>query len=626
MPVAPTLGAQVVWRPLRVPDVGIDGGFWAARQRVNREVSIPQGGQRLREAGNLDDLRLAADGVVDPARFRGPWFMDSDVHKWLEAVAWEQAREPSDHLASEQRELTAAVAAAQLGDGYLNSYVQVKLGPEKRFTELPWSHELYCAGHLIQAAVAQHRVTGDAVLLSVATRFADLLVETFGPDRLDDVDGHPVIEMALVELYRAVGDARYLELARYTVEARGHGLLQKHGNEPTYFSDRVPVRQAETVEGHAVRAVYLAAGAADLAAETGDETLLAALGRQWQHMVDTKMYLTGGFGSRWEGEAFGDPYELPPDRAYGETCAAIGGIQWSWRMLLATTDPRYADLMERQLYNAFLPGVSLDGEKFFYVNALQVRGGSHGDDQRHPVHGRRPWFDVACCPPNIMRMLSQLSGYLATTGDDGLQLHQYASGTVQADIAGERVALQVATEYPWDGRVEVVVQECPDQAWTLSLRVPAWAAGATVKAAGDPADEVTPGSYVALHRAWRPGERVVLTLPMEPLLTLPHPRIDAVRGCAAIERGPLVYCIEQVDNPDVAIDDVRLAPGGDLTGEHRADLLGGVTVVHATGRVHHADEAGRRDVPLTAIPYLAWANRGTDQGTVGPMRVWIPTS
>jgi uncharacterized protein len=238
------------------------------------------------------------------------------------------------------------------------------------------------------------------------------------------------------------------------------------------------------------------------------------------------------------------------------------------------------------------------------------------------VHGRRPWFNVACCPPNIMRTLSQLSGYLASTDDDGVQLHQYAPGTVLADVAGGRVALRVTTDYPWDGRVEVEVEECPDQEWTLSLRVPAWAAGATVEAADEPIGEVTPGRYAAVRRAWRPRDRLVLTLPMEPRLTLPHPRIDAVRGCAAIERGPLVYCIEQVDHPGVSIDDVRLVPGGDLTGEHRADLLGGVTVVLATGRVDGSEGTAGREVPLTAVPYLAWANRGA----VGPMRVWIPTS
>ncbi len=621
-PVAPSDTAAATFRPLGLTASRITDGFWAERQRVNREVSIPQGAERLREAGNLDDLALAADlaaeGRVDPDRFRGPWFMDSDVYKWLEAVAWEQGREPSEQLAAEQREVTAAVAAAQLDDGYVNSYVQVKLGLDQRYTKLDWSHELYCAGHLIQAAVAQHRATGDGALLEVATRFADHLVETFGPDRLDDVDGHPVIEMALVELHRETGDDRYLELARYTVEARGRGLVEKHGHDGTYFSDRLPVREQTTVEGHAVRAVYLAAGAADLATETRDAELLTALARQWRHMVDTKTYLTGGLGSRWEGEAFGDPYELPPDRGYCETCAAIGSVQWSWRMLLATGDAAYADLIERQLYNAFVPGYSLDGSAFFYVNALHVREGAHANDQRHPVLGRRPWFRVACCPPNIMRTLSQLAGYLATGDESGVQLHQYATGTTRAATAGGTVELAVRTDYPWDGDVEVEVVDTPDDEWTLSVRVPGWAEGATLEAAGEKVDEVRTGTYATVTRAWRRGDRVRLTLPVEPRLTAPHERVDAVRGCLAIERGPLVYCLEQPDHPDVVLDDIRLVPG-DMHSEHRADLLGGVPVVTATGRV------GGRELELTAVPYLAWANRGTDDG-VGPMRVWVPVA
>ncbi len=625
-PVAPTAQAVGAFRPLGVAAARITGGSWAERQRVNREVSIPQGGARLREAGNLDDLALAAAGVVDPERFRGPWFMDSDIYKWLEAVAWEQAREPSDSLAAEQREVTAAVAAAQLDDGYVNSHVQVKTGLDRRYTTLEWSHELYCAGHLIQAAVAQHRATGDRTLLDVAVRFADHLADTFGWDRLDDVDGHPVVEMALVELYRETGDRRYLDLAGYTVDARGRSLtVPDHdwqSRDATYFSDRVPVREQTSVEGHAVRAVYLAAGAADLAAETGDEKLLDALRTQWQSMVDTKTYVTGGLGSRWEGESFGDPYELPPDRAYGETCAAIGSIQWSWRMLLATGEAGYADLIERQLYNAFLPGVSLDGEEFFYVNALQVREGAHADDQRNPVLGRRPWFRVACCPPNIMRTISQLGGYLATSDDAGVQLQQYATGTVEAAVGGGTVLLAVRTDYPWDGRVEVEVRESPEATWSLSLRVPAWAEGATLEVAGQPVDDVRPGGYVTVDRTWRAGDRAVLVLPMTPRLTAPHERVDAARGCLAIERGPLVYCLEQPELSeqagDAVVDDVRIVPG-DLTSEHRPDLLGGVTVVHAAGRV------GDREVQLTAVPYLAWANRRTAQG-VGPMRVWIPVS
>ena len=586
-PAAPTSTARVALRPLGVGDVRIDG-FWADRQRANA-TAITVGRQRLEEAGNLQNLRIAAGRAE--GEVVGPVFADSDVYKWLEAVAWEYARRPSDELLEMQREVTAIVAAAQADDGYLNSVVQIRHG-NARYTDLPWSHEHYCAGHLIQAAVAQVRCTGDTALLDVAGKLADHLAGTFGADRRHDVDGHPVIEMALVELHRETGDPRHLELARYFVDARGQGLISAHGREPTYFSDRVPVREAITVEGHAVRAVYLAAGAADVAAELDDEGLLQALRTQFDHMTATKMYVTGGLGARWEGEAFGDPFELPTDRAYAETCAAIGGVQWAWRMLLATGDARYADAVERMLYNGFLAGVSLSGSEYFYVNPLQHRSDAHADGNRSPAHGRRGWFDCACCPPNVMRTLSGLEGYLATRDDAGVQLHQYAPGTI---TTGE-IGMEVETEYPWDGLVRVRVDEAPGPI-RLSLRVPAWAEGATV--GGRPA---APG-YVEVPAV--PGDVVELRLPMEVRATTAHPRVDAVRGCVALERGPLVYAAEQTDH-DTPVDDLRIDPAAPRTVAHHPDLLGGVTVVTAGD--------------LTLVPYYSWANRGP-----APMRVWIPT-
>ena len=629
-PAAPTSGAACRLRPVSPGAARVTGGFWADRQRANRESAIPTGQERLETAGNLDNLRIAAGAQTGEAR--GPIFMDSDVYKWLEAAAWEYGRQPSQELLEAQRAVTEVVAAAQQPDGYLDSVVQIE--GKGRYRDLPWSHEHYCAGHLIQAAVAQVRATGDRALLDVAVRVADHLVETFGEDRRHDVDGHPVVEMALVELYRETGNRPYLELARYFVEARGHGLMESYGKEPTYFSDRGPVREQTTVEGHAVRAVYLAAGAADVAAELEDAELLEALTGQFAHMLATKTYVTGGLGARWDWEAFGDPYELPADRAYAETCAAIGGVQWAWRMLLATGDSIYADAAERMLHNGFLAGVSLRGAEYFYVNPLQHREGAHADENRSPAHGRRGWFDCACCPPNIMRMLSSLDGYLATTTDDGVQLHLDAPSEVTATVDGGPARLSVATDYPWEGLVSVRVEESPEAEWTLSLRIPGWAEGATLTVAGQE-QEATPGEYATVRRAWSAGDVVELVLPMDVRLTEADERVDAVRGCVAIERGPLVYAVEQVDQPDgVVVDDLRLDLGAPLETEHRADLLSGVTVVHAGGRSRdHSPQAwpyrpatagaGRQEsadqVRVTAVPYFAWANRG-----IGPMRVWVP--
>jgi DUF1680 family protein len=599
-PAATTKGRR---RPLGLGQATITGGFWAPRQTRNGLDAIPSGQDQLEKAGNLQNLRLAAG--IGEGEAIGPVFADSDVYKWLEAAAWEYGRTADEDLLKRIRELTAVVAAAQREDGYLDSVVQLRYGDEGRYQQLVWSHEHYCAGHLIQAAVAQVRCTGDTALLEVATKLADHLVATFGDGRTVDIDGHPVIEMALVELYRETGTAAYLELAKWFVEARGHGIIENHGHSPTYFSDRVPVREATTVEGHSVRAVYLAAGAADVALETDDTELLEALKRQFDHMWSTKTYVTGGLGARWEGEAFGDEYELPADRAYAETCAAIGGIQWAWRMLLATGESSYADAIERMLYNGFLAGVSLAGTEYFYVNPLQLRGAAHADNGRSPALGRRGWFDCACCPPNIMRTLSSLDGYIATTTDDAIQIHQYATGVI-----GD---LQVETAYPWDGTVRITAPKPT----VVELRIPEWAEGATVN--GEPVDA---GGYARVE-----ASEIELVLPLTPRVVGADPRIDAVRGCVALERGPLVYAVEQADNR-ANVDDLHLLPEAPTT--ETSELLDGVTLLRAQGRVGEGHRPGWSFVPgagdstgeaveVVAVPYYAWANR-----EIGAMRVWLP--
>ncbi|WP_440295742.1 glycoside hydrolase family 127 protein [Humibacter sp.] len=582
-------------------------GFWLDRQLANRNVSIPDGLRQLHDAGNLRNFEIAAGRAEGEAV--GPIFADSDVYKWLEAAAWEYAREADEQLLADQLKITELVAAAQEPDGYLNTVVRLREG--KRYAHPERDHEHYCAGHLIQAAVAQKRATGRDDLLNVAVRVADHLVREFGPGSATgsagDVDGHPVIETALVELYRETGERAYLDLAEWFVDARGHATLERFGGNSTYLSDRVPVREATTVEGHAVRAVYLATGAADVAIETSDSELLATLGRQYDHMAATKQYVTGGLGSRWEGEAFGDPYELPSDRAYAETCAAIGALQWAWRMLLATGEAVYADQIERLLFNGFLAGVSLRGGDYFYVNPLQVRHDAHADDERNPKNGRLRWFGCACCPPNIMRTLASLGGYLATTNGDGVQVHQYVPGVLRANTDAGEVELRVDTAYPWDGGIRITVAEAPAEAITLSLRVPDWADGATLDGV-----DVTPGRYATITRTFAANDTLELTLPLTPRITHPHPRADALRGSVAIERGPLVYAFEGADQPEgVVLDDERIEAGS-VAEASAPDLVPGivgVSVRTAQGR------------ELTGIPYFAWANRGGDD-----MRVWLPES
>ena len=582
----------------------IDGGLWAERRRLNRELLLVEGARKLEEAGNFHNLRVAA-GQED-GEFIGMRFADSDVHKWLEALGWELAREPSEALAALADTATELVAAAQEPSGYLNSYFQVDQTEAERFVNLAWDHELYCAGHLIQAAVAHARGTGDTRLLAVARRLADHIGEVFGPGRNEGTPGHPEIETALVELHRLTGEPRYLELAGFLVDTRGHETLQPARFGSAYFQDHTPVREATEVTGHCVRQLYLDAGVTDLHLETGEAALLDVLQARWRDMTERKMYLTGGLGAHHTDEAFGDPYELPPDRCYGETCAAIASLHWNWRMLLLTGEARFADLFERALYNGFNAGLSLDGRGYSYVNPLHVR-----DQHRGTV--RQPWFACACCPPNVMRTLASLHHYLATSDDGGVQIHQYASGRI-----GD---LEVTTDYPWDGRIEIEVTATGEAPWALDLRVPAWAAGARLAVNGDELEPPAPG-YARVERAWRAGDRVTLELPLEPRLTAPHPRVDAVRGCLAIERGPLVYCVEEADAPAGAIvDDLRIDPAAELRAVPQPDLLGGIVAVEAAGAHEPPPEITPVEgaVSLRAIPYSHWGNRGE-----GAMRVWIP--
>jgi hypothetical protein len=618
-PVDPTADAQTVLRPLPFGDAPITGGLWAERQRVNREVTIPMGHTKLEAAGSFENFKAAAAG--QHGTYHGPVYQDGEVYKWLEALAWEQARGEDPQLAAWQREVTGLIRDAQDSDGYLNTFEQVTATETDRFRNLPVNHEIFNIGALTQAAIAQVRTGHDDGLITTARRAVAQLNTTFGPGRRDGVCGHPLIELALTELYRLTGDPDELALAHYFVDARGHGLLASLGLEgfagSTYYSDRIPVRETTVPEGHAVRAVYLAAGATDLAIETGDPELLGALRGQWQAMTETKMYVTGGLGARWEGESFGDPFELPPDRAYAETCAAVASVQWAWRLLLATGEAKYADLIERTLYNAVLPGVSLSGDRFFYVNALQLRGDAPlAEDERVVSNGRQPWFGTSCCPTNVMRTLASLEHYFTTTSADGLQLHQYAPMRVRTLVGGQAVELDVATGYPWDETVAIEVREAGEAPWTLGLRVPGWAERPQVSVNGQPAEAaVVPGAYASVRRRWARGDVVTLTMSIWPRPTFPPSRVDAVRGCVAIERGPLVYCLEPPDQWDgVQVDSVRINPYG-MKSVDQPNLLGGVKVVKAAGYTATDDAS----IMIGATPYYAWANRGK-----GAMRVWIP--
>lgn len=650
-PVLPTTG---VLTPVPFGDVRLVDGFWGQRQRVNGEASIDHCDAWEERVGWVDNFRAAADGTV-VGRRTGREFADSDVYKLIEAMAWEVGRTGDERLEARIRELTALIAAVQEPDGYLSTRYG-RPGQEPRYSDLAWGHELYCYGHLIQAAVARLRTGHDDELVAVARRAADHVCDVFGPGGIESVCGHPEIEPALVELYRATGERRYLDQAALFVDRRGHGTLPDIEFGRAYYQDDVPVRDAEVLRGHSVRALYLAAGAVDVAVETADDGLLDAVRRQYRTTLARRTYLTGGMGSHHQDEAFGDDYELPPDRAYCETCAGVGSVMVAWRLALATGDLTYADTIERALYNVVAASPAEDGRAFFYTNPLHKRVPGEAADPdvvspRALARLRAPWFEVSCCPTNVARTFATLGSYVATVTEDGLQLHQYASCDVDTRLAdGRRLALEVRTAYPDDGTVVVRVVHAPGTPVEVALRVPAWADGdATLD--GAPVE----GGVARATRVWTPGDELRLVLPLRARTTVADRRVDAVRGTVAVERGPLVLCAESVDLPDgLQVDDLVVDAGTvrDVPAPGGADARGGADTPGGAGTpggaagdgapdrpravvtawaVRHPeapwpyveaedDERTRRvDVPL--IPYHRWANRGPST-----MRVWLPTT
>lgn len=610
-PVVPTHGRL---RPLGLDEVRITGGFWADRQAVNGTATLSHIESRLESEGWLPNFDLAAAGTLPDGR-RGREFADSEIYKYLEALAWEIGRTDAaadSDLEQRFRRVVDRVAAAQEPDGYLNTMFG-REGQDERWSALQWGHELYCLGHLFQAAVARVRTRPDADdgLIDIARRAADLVCREFGVDGRDAICGHAEVEVGLAELGRALSEPRYIDQAALFVERHGRGSLGEIEWGRSYFQDDVSVRDAEALRGHSVRANYLSSAAADVATELSDDSLLDALRSQWDRTVERRTYVTGGQGSHHQDEAFGDDWELPPDRAYSETCAGIGSIMFSWRLLLATGEAQYADLIERTLFNVVATSPGDDGRSFFYANTLHQRtpGIPADPDATSPRASsslRAPWFEVSCCPPNVARTFASLAAYVATADDDGVQLHQYAPSTVRTTLLdGRIVAFDVSTGYPAKGDVRVTITE--DAGFTLTLRVPSWASGATVRVhSGNEVTELpAPPGAVEVARAFRVGDIVELNLPIVARTTSPHPMVDAVRGSVAIERGPEVLALESIDL------------GGDI-----GDAVAAGEPVERDGHVvlpvRHRSTGETVDAPL--IAYHDWARRGPST-----MRVWIPT-
>ena len=608
--------------------VTIQSGFWATRREINVSKSIPSMHDLLEANGRMNNFRRLS-GRSSAAQ-RGPVYSDSDVYKWTEAAGFALQSGDRPELRSTTEKIIADVVAAQQPNGYLNTYfvgdrASLSMTPDTQST----GHELYDMGHFLQGAIAYYRATGDRTMLDAGIKFVDdFLLPDYGPaPKKPIVSGHPEIEMALIELYRITGDRRQLDLAGYILG--GDERIDFPVQRTIYMFSGTPFTARKKLEGHAVRAMYACCGATDYYLETGDETYWKTLDRLWNDMTGTKMYVTGGVGSRAAGEAFGEAYELPNFRAYGESCAAIGNLMWNWRMLAATGDAKFTDVIERALYNGINSGMSLDGVLYCYRNPLAFDP-STGDKIRNP------WYDTTCCPPNLERTFASLPGYFYSTSKDGVYVHLFDNAELDWHLEdGRPLKMTQKTEYPWEGDVAITVTPAEPSEFCVYLRIPGWVRQAQVSVGGKSIPGVRPGAYLPIRRRWSPGETIRLQMDMTPQALAANPHVTEDTGRVAVERGPLVYCLEQLDQPQgVALSDGALLVGqkaGEFRSEYRSDLLGGVVVLHHPGAVYEgsSDSAlyspysgvSRKSRPalLTLIPYYAWANREPSF-----MEVWTP--
>lgn len=612
---APAAGQERVGlREVPFTDVRLEDSFWTAWQRAARERLLPHNLRMCDETGRLANFDKAA-GKAE-GKYEGYFFNDSDVYKMIEGAAYLLSLERDSEIERQVDALIARIAAAQQPDGYLNSYFS--LTPD----EQPWSniavrHELYCAGHLLEAGLAYEQATGKRSLLDVAIRFVDLIEREFGPGRRTSPPGHAELELALIRLYERTGELRYLKLTQFFVEQRGRANGRELYGE--YSQDHKPLVEQREIVGHAVRATYFYCAATDLARLGVGGEYVEPLNVIWRDVTDRKMYVTGGIGSSRHNEGFTVAYDLPNETAYAETCAGIGLLFWNHRLNLLNADARYADVLERSLYNGILSGLSLDGERFFYVNPLASRG----------EHHRQPWFACACCPPNLLRLVPTVGGYAYAVGPRSIYVNQFMAGTATIDLDDlGAVEIMQQTRYPWEGSVRLTLRPAKAAEFALFVRIPGWSRGATLRINGEPVGPLQmERGYARLARQWKPGDLVELDLPMPVERIESHPRVQANRGRVALQRGPIVYCLEGVDHGG-HVRNILLPRGAELRAEWRSELLGGVTVLRGRGvtfdvpawedELYRASPQGR-EIELTAIPYYAWDNREP-----GEMVVWLP--
>jgi len=618
--------------PVGFKNVQITDNFWSPRIKINREVTIPHEYKQCKDTGRI--LGFVPDWVPQNPGESRHIFNDSDVAKWVEAASYSLATHPDPELDALLDEVIELIAKAQQPDGYLNTYFSF-CAPDKRWTNLRDCHELYCAGHLIEAAVAHYEATGKRRLLDVMCKYADYIDSVFGPEpgKKRGYCGHQEIELALVKLYRVTGNERYLKLSKFFIDERGRQPhyydleARERGEDPAnfwaksyeYCQAHIPVREQTEVVGHAVRAFYMYSAMADLAGEYGDESLLRACERLWDNGVNKRMYITGGIGPSAKNEGFTFDYDLPNETAYAETCAAIALLLFAHRMLQLDCDSRYGDIVERTLYNGILSGVSLDGTRFFYQNPLASLG----------THHRSEWFGCACCPPNIARLLASLGGYIYACSDTDAAINLYIQSSASVQVAGQNVIISQKTNYPWDGNITITVKPEKTAQFAIRLRIPSWCRSAELSVNGQRVDveSITIKGFARIEREWSSGDVIELELPMPIERMSAHPDVRQDIACVALQRGPIVFCIEQADNEE-PIHRIVLPDTSKLEAELEKDLLGGVVAIKGEalaldtngwdGVLYRPSKPSVKTTKIKAIPYYAWDNREP-----GEMSVWI---
>lgn len=618
-----------LFNPVELQSVRVEGGFWRFYLDLLRERTLPAIYRQMKKTGRVDAFRLDWKPGNTPVPHI---FWDSDVAKWVEAASYTLSDRDSDMLRRKLEKVVQLICSAQQSDGYINTHFTV-VEPNKRWTNLRDNHELYCAGHLIEAGIARYEALGKEDLLRAVCRYADYIHEVFGsgPGQKRGYCGHPEIELALIRLYRTTGEERYLQLARFFVDERGRQPhyfdieARERGEDPSqwwagtyaYCQAHLPLREQEEVTGHAVRAMYIYSAMTDLAAETGDYSLLETCRRLWRNLTERKLYLTGGVGTSGRNEGFTRDYDLPNETAYAETCAAVGLVFWAHRMLLLEGDARYADVLERALYNGVLAGISLDGEKFSYCNPLA----SEGD------FTRRSWFDCACCPSNLARLVAAVGRFVYMVKEDSLAVNLYVRGSATMHVSGEEVNIRQDTDYPWSGRVFLRLETRMPVRFSLWLRIPGWCHSFSVKVNSERLHRrrVSRG-WLVLSRLWRAGDKIELNLAMPAEKMRAHPEVRQNLGRVALMRGPLVYCFEEVDNC-MPLHRLVVSHKARFVARERRSLPGILTL---EGKAEWVTDKGwkqslysaknyiTKPVTVRAIPYFAWGNRKQ-----GQMRVWL---